>query len=47
MVGEDFAFFVREIPGAIYLLGVGDSDTSHYPLHHPKFNFNEDILSWE
>ena len=44
MVGEDFAFFVREIPGAIYLLGVGDSDTSHYPLHHPKFNFNEDIL---
>lgn len=45
MVGEDFACFAREVPGAIYLLGVGDSDTGCYPLHHPKFNFNEDILA--
>lgn len=44
MVGEDFTFFLQEVPGAIYLLGVGDSDTCRYPLHHPKFNFNDDVL---
>ncbi len=44
MVGEDFAYFAQEVPGAIYLLGVGDSDTCRYPLHHSKFSFNESIL---
>lgn len=44
MVGEDFAYFLQEVPGAIYLLGVGDSDTCCYPLHHAKFNFNEGVL---
>lgn len=44
MVGEDFAYLARKVPGAIYLLGVGDSDKCCYPLHHPKFDFNEDIL---
>ncbi|OPZ65231.1 MAG: N-acetyldiaminopimelate deacetylase [Firmicutes bacterium ADurb.Bin506] len=44
MVGEDFAYFAQEVPGAMYLLGVGDSDTCRYPLHHSKFSFNESIL---
>lgn len=44
MVGEDFAYFEQEVPGAIYLLGVGDSDTCCYPLHHPMFSFDESIL---
>lgn len=45
MVGEDFAYFDEKVPGAIYLLGVGDSDICRYPLHHPKFAFNEDALT--
>ncbi|MGB4338118.1 MAG: M20 family metallopeptidase [Bacillota bacterium] len=44
MVGEDFAYYTQEVPGAIYLLGIGDSDTCCYPLHHPKFNFSESVL---
>lgn len=45
MVGEDFAYFAQEVPGAMYLLGVGDADIGCYPLHHSMFNFNEDILT--
>lgn len=44
MVGEDFAYFAQEVPGAIYLLGVGDPNTCCHPLHHPRFNFDESIL---
>lgn len=44
MVGEDFAYFLQRVPGAIFLLGVGDSTVGNYPLHHPKFMFNEDAL---
>lgn len=45
MVGEDFAYFLQRVPGAIFLLGVGDSTVANHPLHHPKFMFNEEILS--
>ncbi|OQB48199.1 MAG: N-acyl-L-amino acid amidohydrolase [Firmicutes bacterium ADurb.Bin153] len=44
LVGEDFAYFAKEAPGAIYLLGVGDDSISKYPLHHPKFDFDERAL---
>lgn len=44
LVGEDVAYFLERVPGAIYLLGVGDGQSGSYPLHHPRFTFNEDIL---
>lgn len=44
MVGEDFAYFLQRIPGAILLLGVGDETTCRFPLHHPRFTFNDSIL---
>ena len=40
MGGEDFAYMLIERPGAYILLGNGDSA----PVHHPKYNFNDDIL---
>jgi hippurate hydrolase len=40
MGGEDFAFMLEERPGAYILTGNGDSA----PLHHPKYNFNDDTL---
>lgn len=40
MGGEDFAYMLEERPGAYILVGNGDSA----PVHHPKFNFNDEIL---
>ena len=44
LVGEDFAYFAQSAPGAIYLLGVGDDKVNKYPLHHPRFDFDEEAL---
>ena len=40
MGGEDFAYMLEERPGAYILLGNGDSS----PVHHPKYNFNDDAI---
>ncbi|WP_022721055.1 amidohydrolase [Rhodopseudomonas sp. B29] len=40
--GEDFAFMLNERPGAMIMIGNGDSA----PLHHPKFDFNDDVIPW-
>ncbi len=40
MGGEDFAYMLKERPGAYILLGNGDSS----PVHHPKYNFNDDAI---
>lgn len=38
MLGEDFAVYLREIPGVMWLLGVCPSEReAMYPLHSPKF----------
>lgn len=43
MGGEDFAFILEQVPGAYLFLGTGDEEHS-YPLHHPCFDLNEEIL---
>lgn len=40
MTGEDFGYFLEEIPGFMFWLGVD----SPYGLHHPKFDPNEDAI---
>jgi hippurate hydrolase len=40
MGGEDFAFMLEERPGAYILVGNGESA----PVHHPAYNFNDDII---
>jgi amidohydrolase len=40
---EDFAFMLQKVPGAYVWLGQG-SDTHPYSLHHPRYDFNDDIL---
>lgn len=40
--GEDFAFMLNERPGAMIMIGNGDSA----PLHHPKFDFNDEVIPW-
>ena len=40
--GEDFAFLLNEVPGAMINIGNGSSAN----LHHPKYDFNDDAIAW-
>jgi amidohydrolase len=40
MIGEDFAYMLEARPGAMVLIGNGDSAS----LHNPAYDFNDDIL---
>jgi amidohydrolase len=42
MGGEDFAYFLKEIPGAFLFFGMGDG--MEYPHHHPAFDIDEKAL---
>jgi amidohydrolase len=42
MGGEDFANYLQRIPGAFFWLGSGQEDSN--PIHHPKFDFDENIM---
>jgi amidohydrolase len=43
---DDMAYFLRERPGAYFLLGGGNASKGiSYPHHHPKFDFDEDCLA--
>jgi amidohydrolase len=42
MGGEDFAYFLQEVPGAFLFFGMGDGMT--YPHHHPAFDIDEKAL---
>lgn len=39
MGAEDFSYMLQERPGAYLFLGQGEGDG----LHHPKYNFNDEI----
>jgi amidohydrolase len=46
MGGEDFAYFLRQVPGAMFLLGVRNLDIGAvYGLHHPKFRADENAIT--
>lgn len=47
MGAEDFGDMLKEKPGCYILLGQGEADKNsphNYGLHHPKYDFNDDIL---
>ena len=43
MGSEDFAYMLKERPGSYFFLGAKTSE-SDPPLHHPGYNFNDDLL---
>lgn len=43
-IGEDFAFFAREVPSAFLWLGCSKEGEDTPKLHSPYFNFDENIL---
>jgi amidohydrolase len=45
MGGEDFAFFLEEVPGTfIFLPGCNRDKGQVYPHHNSKFDIDEDVL---
>ncbi|ACK68290.1 amidohydrolase [Rippkaea orientalis PCC 8801] len=46
MGGEDMSFFLEEVPGCYFFLGSANPDKGlSYPHHHPRFDFDESVLS--
>lgn len=42
MGGEDMSYFLQQVPGCYYFLGVGRE--RWVPVHNSRFDFNEDVL---
>nr|WP_028213792.1 M20 aminoacylase family protein [Paraburkholderia mimosarum] len=45
MTSEDFGFMLEERPGAYVLIGNARDGTTAPALHHPEYDFNDDIIS--
>lgn len=46
MGGEDFSYFAQRAPGAMFSLGAGNPSIGcDFPIHHPRFNFDEDAVA--
>ena len=43
MGSEDFAYMIKERPGTYFFLGAKSSENDR-SLHHPGYNFNDDLL---
>ena len=41
---EDFSIYLDNVPGCMFRLGVGYENRINYPLHHPKFEVDEDAI---
>lgn len=42
---EDFSYYLQEVPGVLLFVGAQNDDKNYtYPLHHSKFNFDEEAL---
>lgn len=45
MGAEDFAYYLKHKPGVYFHVGArGDDPKTHYPHHHPRFDFDERAL---
>jgi amidohydrolase len=44
MGGEDFAYYLQKVPGAMIRLGVDAPDRPSAMLHQPQYDFNDDAL---
>ena len=44
MGGEDFAFYLQEVPGMLLRVGTADGPATSYPLHHTLFDVAEEAL---
>lgn len=42
--GEDFAYYLQNVPGCLVRFGAGHPDLPNTPAHSPYFNFDEGVL---
>ncbi|MDG2473722.1 MAG: amidohydrolase [Paracoccaceae bacterium] len=45
LFSEDFSFLASQVPGCFVLIGNGSNGPNAEPLHSPKFDFNDEILT--
>ncbi|WP_408011306.1 M20 family metallopeptidase [Pseudalkalibacillus sp. A8] len=43
MPGEDFSYYLQNVPGTYFFTGAGN-DSIKYPHHHPKFDIDEKAM---
>ena len=41
---EDFAIFLENSPGCYLWVGSDEDGRNNFPLHHPQFDFNDNII---
>jgi hippurate hydrolase len=44
MGGEDFAYMAQAVPGCFVRIGQANGKTGSTPVHHPSYDFNDEIL---
>jgi hippurate hydrolase len=44
MGAEDFSYMAQAVPGCFVRLGQAGADKGAVPVHHPCYDFNDDIL---
>ena len=44
MGGEDFSYMAQKVPGCFVRVGQGRPGQENVPVHHPRYDFNDDIL---
>lgn len=44
MPAEDFAYYMKEVPGCFVLVGAGNGEAASYPHHHPRFDIDEPAM---
>ena len=45
MGGEDFSWYLQEIPGCYVRLGARLPDSAGYPAHSSRFEIDEEVLA--
>lgn len=44
MSSEDFAYMLEKVPGCYLFVGNDGTDNPNHSLHHPQYNFNDNLL---
>lgn len=44
MGAEDFSYMAQAVPGCVVRIGQAGRDKGAVPVHHPRYDFNDDIL---
>jgi hippurate hydrolase len=44
MGGEDFSYMAQKVPGCFVRIGQANGPRGAVPVHHPRYDFNDEIL---